>query len=43
MILHWRIVIEYQVLPIGTKALDRFSVAVGQVVRIGIDRSLTAV
>ncbi len=29
MILHWRIVIEYQVLPIGTKALDRFSVAVG--------------
>ena len=35
MILHWRIVIEYQVLPVGTEALDRISVA--------IDRSLTAV
>ena len=43
MILHWRIVIEHQVLPIGTEALDRISVAIGQVVRISIDWSLTAI
>ena len=43
MILHWRIVIEYQVLPISTKSIDRIAIRVSQFVWISIDRSLTTI
>ena len=43
MILHRRIVVEYKVLPIGTETIDWGAIGIFQVVRVGIDRSLTAV
>ena len=43
MILHWRIVVEYQVLPISTKSIDSITIGVGQFVWISIDRSLTTI
>ena len=43
MILHWRIVVEYQVLPISTKSIDRIAIRVSQFVWISIDRSLTTI
>ena len=43
MIHHRRIIIEHQILPICTESLDCLSIAIYQIVRVSISRSLPAV
>ena len=43
MVLYRGIVVEYQVLPISTKSIDRIAIRVSQFVWISKDRSLTTI